>query len=336
MLDAHPRLAVTHEMHWIPKWYERRIGLTGEGLVTPDLVNMLLDYHGFTKFRFEPAAVRRMVDPEDPPTYAAFLSRIFDLYGEMQGKELVGDKSPNFVRRMSLLHELWPHTRFIHIIRDGRDVYLSMRGWRKSDSQTARGGPPPDHPGRLKDDPQGGFRYGDHVLSRFGGWEEDPVSAGGLWWKWNVLLGRADGEALGPGLYREVRYEELVADPVESSKEICSFLDIPFDKRILRFADGRTIAEGTSKQRWLPPTPGLRDWRTEMPEDAVRRFEAVTGDLLDALGYPRATSEVPPAAAARADVAARAFLEGLRTKRRPIPAGLWSHAEAGSGTAKRR
>jgi hypothetical protein len=34
-----------------------------------------------------------------------------------------------------------------------------------------------------------------------------------------------------------------------------------------------------------PPTKGLRDWRIQMPPDALRQFEAIAGDLLTHLGY---------------------------------------------------
>lgn len=43
-----------------------------------------------------------------------------------------------------------------------------------------------------------------------------------------------------------------------------------------------------AKKAWLPITAGLRDWRTQMSAEHVERFEAVAGDLLDELGYPRA------------------------------------------------
>src|SRR5262249_58551434 len=34
-----------------------------------------------------------------------------------------------------------------------------------------------------------------------------------------------------------------------------------------------------------PPTPGLRDWRTQLSPDDVAGFEQIAGDLLRRLGY---------------------------------------------------
>lgn len=44
-----------------------------------------------------------------------------------------GDKSPNYREHLPTLHALWPEARFIHIIRDVRDVCLSShKAWGKS------------------------------------------------------------------------------------------------------------------------------------------------------------------------------------------------------------
>jgi hypothetical protein len=67
---------------------------------------------------------------------------------------------------------------------------------------------------------------------------------------------------------------------------------------MLRFHEGHTKAKPgfSTKKAWLPITPGLRDWRTQMPAEDAERFEAAAGNLLDELSYPRAV-HCPPAAA---------------------------------------
>ena len=54
---------------------------------------------------------------------------MFSSYAVSEGKSTWGDKSL-FFGSIDLLHELFPRARFIHIIRDGRDVFDS---WRKMD-----------------------------------------------------------------------------------------------------------------------------------------------------------------------------------------------------------
>ena len=319
MLDAHPRLAVTHELDIALKgsggttgkaWWRKQAGLTPEGFVTPRLGDRLLRSYGFRKLGFEPAAVRQILNGPGPLSYPEFISRIFDLYGEMRGKELVGDKTPMYVRWISGLHGLWPETRFIHLIRDGRDVYQSLRTWRNPDPTA-----------------EDGFRRsGDLFVSRFKGWDEDPAVTLALWWKWTVLLGRQGGRSLGSSLYHEVMYERLVSDPVGTCRTLCAFLEIPFRMEMVRFAEGKTVADPglESKFRWLPPTPGLRDWRNEMSKDVLERFEAAAGDLLDELGYERGATELSSGIIEGARSVAEVFVKGLRDRGAPVPSGLWN------------
>jgi hypothetical protein len=39
MIDAHRQIAITHETYWIAKRFERRQGVTPDGLVTPELLS---------------------------------------------------------------------------------------------------------------------------------------------------------------------------------------------------------------------------------------------------------------------------------------------------------
>jgi hypothetical protein len=71
---------------------------------------------------------------------------------------------------------------------------------------------------------------------------------------------------------------------------LCQFLGVPYDDAMLRFHEGRERTEPNldAKKAWRPVTQGLRDWRSQMSQQDVERFEAATGDLLDELGYERA------------------------------------------------
>src|SRR5262249_27511497 len=100
---------------------------------------------------------------------------------------------------------------------------------------------------------------------------------------------------------------------------LCAFLGVPFDERMLRFHEGRTVtAPGLSaKEAWLPITPGLRDWRTQMTAGDLERFEAAAAPLLDELRYPRAVPHPPAEALGR--VAQVAEVSFTRRRARTSP-----------------
>lgn len=292
MLDAHPELAITPETHWIPRYLEQGIGVTPEGIATPELVSSLIASPKFSRTGIRRGELESLLQTSDPMPYADFVRGFFDLFGHIQGKPLVGDKTPGYVRCLPLLHELFPESRFVHLIRDGRDVALSALGWRRASK----------------------------LAARFSTWKTHPVLTAALWWEQHVRDGQEAGESLGSGTYHEVRYEALIADPTGEAQSICAFLDLAYDEAMLRYHEGRTRSEPglSAKKAWLPPTPGLRDWRAQMRREDVERFEAMAGELLDELGFPRAARE--PSAEAR-ELAAEirsALDEDLTTSERTV------------------
>jgi sulfotransferase family protein len=269
MVGAHPQIAITPEAHWIPLWFEQRRGLTPEGDVTCELISELLAHPKFAMFRLGHEELMSLLGSGQPISYADFVTGIFDLYGMARGKKLVGNKTPDSARRMNSLHALWPQARFVHLIRDGRDVALSLMNWT-----------------RVRNKKPGTFPT----------WKNDPVSTAALWWELNVRCGRNAGECLGSELYYELRYESLIANPVEECTKLCAFLGLPFDEAILRFHEKPEESMPPQGSEWQPVTAGLRDWRTQMTAEDVELFEAAAGDLLAELGYARTLANLRPEA----------------------------------------
>lgn len=293
MVDAHPHIAIPPESHWIAKWFEKRRGLTPEGFVTPELVFRLFEYPRFSQLKISREELEALIKSDEPLSYATFVSEIFDLYGKAQGKPLVGDKTPSYARSLRTLHALWPKARFVHLIRDGRDVCLSYIGWEKFNKRA----------------------------SLFATWNEDPVTTVALWWKCHVRSAREVGSTLSPDLYFEIRYESLVTHPADECKALCAFLDVPYDGAMLRFHEGRLRTEPglSAKTAWLPITPGLRDWRSQMPREDVERFEAVGGDLLDELGFTRAFPQLSSERVKRASIMHELFTQDFRSRGHLLP-----------------
>ena len=69
----------------------------------------------------------------------------------------------------------------------------------------------------------------------------------------------------------------------------------------------------------LPITPGLRNWRSEMEEAELERFEAAGAALLNELGYPLGNKHLRPQSLEYA-LKTRKLFEG-----RPLPQGWHGH-----------
>ena len=118
-----------------------------------------------------------------------------------------------------------------------------------------------------------------------------------------MSTGQRDGASLDPDQYAEVMYEDLVVQPEQTLRPVAAFLELPFAQEMLTYYEGKVQSKPgrSAKSAWLPPTPGLRNWRTQMKPRDVELFEAIAGDLLSALGYERGFSTISPAIAALAE-----------------------------------
>jgi hypothetical protein len=292
LVNAHPEVAVVHEARFVPGWFVHRRGLTPDGLATRELVERLAEFERFEHLGVERGDLERLVATDEAVPYATFVSGLFDLHGRAQGKRLVADKTPRYVRHIPTLHELFPAAKIVHLVRDGRDVALSVANWKKVTER-------------------------DGLVARYRTWPEDPLSTMALWWERHVRLGCEDGRALGPELYYELRYEALVADPAGQCAALCAFLGVPYDEAMVARPENGSASR--SRRVHQPPTPGLRNWRAQMPAEDVQRFEAAAGELLDELDYPRAFPEPAPDALEQAARMREAFGEEIRAREGRFP-----------------
>lgn len=275
MLDSHPDLAVANDTHFIPVAIDG-MAPASQLPLTAEIVERVRTFRtragkGFDRLGLPEGTLERVALTAG--TYPALVDELYSQLAALRGKSAAGEKTPDYVRYMPLLHTLFPWAKFVHLVRDGRDVVLALLDW----AADGKG------PGRLKL------------------WSEDPVAMSALWWRWQVEAGRRDGPKLGSA-YLEVSYEALVTKPEASLRTIAAALDIPFDSRMLTYHIGRTRTKPglPTNKAWLPPTPGVRDWRRQMPPRDVEMVEALAGELLTELGYERAFQSIAPAVRDRA------------------------------------
>lgn len=185
-----------------------------------------------------------------------FMRIVMEGVARKQGVDRWIDSTPTNVPHMLRISRDFPDAQFIHIIRDARDVALSLdkRHWSR---------PLP--------------------------WDKHrSLLAAGLYWEWIVRLGRQHGTRLGPG-YMEVRYEDLVERPESTLKGIGAFLHHDLDyTHIQETSVGSVKKPLTSFKEDLKEgtfTPVGR-WKDKFPAQQLTQFEQLIGRYLQELGYP--------------------------------------------------
>jgi hypothetical protein len=153
----------------------------------------------------------------------------------------------------------FPEARFVHPVRDGRDVVASLleRGWLSE----GRGGG--DDAG-LPYGPEGRFWVEPTRREEFARASDARRAA----WAWRRYL---EAARIVPGRTLELRYEELAAQPDAGAARLAPFLGVDEELLAAALSEARVSAVG-------------RHCRDLSPEQ-LAEVEAESGELLRALGY---------------------------------------------------
>jgi hypothetical protein len=260
LLDRHPEVSCAGESHLV---------------VLLQKFSKLIEDHNFHQARRNTAIFGDIVGYAPFPEighdderwlYEGLVARMLDKSVRKPGVRAAGDKTPNLVEHLHWFAATVPQARFIHVIRDPRDVAVS--GWHHL-HRTA----PLDERRQLS-----AFR--DYALL--------SVQL------WQVLVQRARDQAPQLGdRYLEVRYEDLHADPDATIEGLLRFLGVASDPAACRaclegasfgaLSGGRAAGQEDPAAFLRKGLPG--DWRNWFDPALNEAVLGEIGPLMAALGY---------------------------------------------------
>ena len=270
MLDAHPEMAIPPETHFVLDV----VRAFKEGPVTSErFVEIVTSHRRWPDFGLEAAALRERVSVLEPLEPGEALRAFYRLYAERAGKPRWGDKTPGYLRRMRAIERVLPEARFVHLIRDGRDVAVSITGLhfgpetvRDAAERWAR---------RIRRARRQGAKVRHYTEVRYEDLVQDPEE---------VLRRICD--------WLDLPWDEAMLDFHERAPERLAEItrDLP---RGRESREGEVIPAGQrvaihERASRPPQSDRVGRWRTEMSESDRRVFAQTAGDLLEELGYPAA------------------------------------------------
>ncbi|MEO6436253.1 MAG: sulfotransferase [Tepidisphaeraceae bacterium] len=188
------------------------------------------------------------------------------------GARFVVEKTPDHVLHLRYIRHVFPNVKVIHIIRDARDVVVSQMAAAKQS-------------------------WGES-------WAAKTAEEGAQRWTEWVQLGREAADT--PGLYYEVRYEQLLNNGVETLSGVFAFLGAPMPlERVKGIYDQFSLAALKAK---TAPDPFIRcgepkklihptacadffrtgqsgGWSGALSAQEKALVEEIAGPLLKELGY---------------------------------------------------
>jgi len=204
-----------------------------------------------------PAYLERI--QKDSVNLVEFADRFAHEFLEQEGKHRWIEKTPNNVRALDRLLTWYPRGRFIHVVRDGRDVMCSLR----------------NHPRERVID-------GKIVPVE----TKNPPEKSALRWLEDTMRGlafKAHPRCL------EIRYEDLVQDPEAEIKKVCQFIGEAYEPGMLDPESDKEQRSGQNMNNARAGRPisakSVGRWRRDLRADERRVFEDIAGQLLITLGY---------------------------------------------------
>lgn len=252
-----------------------------------DLIEAFFEEDNAKDWEISIEQLTEAVEKRAPRDFPEFVDEVYRTYlrHKFPGKSIWGDKTAWYADFIPMIGEFFPGARFIHIIRDGRDIACSFRKMERA----------------------------SHDVRRIA-----------LEWTTNIDTIRTSAMLLCPRRFLEVYYEELVAQPEEILGNICRFLDVPYDDEMLSFHE-KNKEQRLEPQRHMAwkqltespvTTSSTMRWRSELSEADIRLFESVAGGNLARLGYELSQSKRNRLKSIVGDLSAEAFGRYWRGRQR--------------------
>ncbi len=185
-------------------------------------------------------------------TYKDLIEAIVSAYGRKVGRESWSywvDHTPANIKHTEMLLTLFPVSKLIHLVRDGRAVAASVM--------------PLD-------------------------WGPNTIDKAINVWQERVEQGIEVEKKWGSDTVLRVMYEDLVSEPSRTLKSICSFLGLEFQEKMLK-GDGFIVPRYTSKQHLLVGKEVDKNrvdaWKSMLTKRQIEIAEGLAGEMLERLGY---------------------------------------------------
>ena len=249
------------------------------------LMDIWLRSQGFRRSGLDAVELREKVLRECN-TAGDFARIIMDAVAQMQNVSRWALYEPDNVLYIPEIKRELPGALFVHMVRDGRDIALSLTKMR-------------------------GFQP---LL-----WDRGTraLEATAMYWEWTVRKGQHYGRMF-PADYIEVHYEQLVIQPQVVLQQLSEFLDHDLDYQRIQSSSLGRLRESNSSFLGEQAADGqanpVNRWRSRLTREEVVRLESLTAECLSDLGYELTTLEQQRRRGLREDCMRFAYPKFLNTK----------------------
>jgi len=238
IINAHPKMGMLPENHFLLNFYLPTIGKNP----TPFDRDKALKDEEFCRI---PERLRKPLKDQNFESATKFYYELLKEFAAENKLELAGDKDPEHINYLPHIFKEFPKAKFIHIVRDPRDVILSRK---KSDW---------------------GKKYPIlwHIVEYY------------------HQFSKAEEFGKNNSQFFQIKYEDLLINPKLSLEKLCGFLNVPFDEAMLNHHQKENNLFSSKEDTWKQNVkkPILKDnfnkWKKNISNKTLKLNEYLLWDL---------------------------------------------------------
>jgi len=266
MLTTHPNIIVPPECHFF-LWLENRYSGWNSSNGYKGILDDLFASRKFETWNLDYDDLERFLRQNRVNSFPDFVRMIYLIYGQKVGKENIvawGDKNKLWKEKLASISKYFPGCKFIHLVRDGRDVASSFKDLsvRQIESKYA-----PRLPDKIEE-----------IAER---------------WKLNINFINTFLETIEGDNVMMVKYEDLIRGPEIILRKVCKFLDVEFEVGMLNYSitrqfdryEPREFMQWKEKLSDPPDVTNIGKYRQALTAIEIEYFDKNCRDELIRYGY---------------------------------------------------
>lgn len=242
MLNCHSKVVIPPESGFLVWWYKKYKDIDISNV--DDFINDILSSKKIETWSLEIEKIKNQIKLNQPRSYAEFANIIYLSYALQHNKipKILGDKNNYYTNHTKEILTIYPNAKFIHIIRDPRDVARSYKNIKNLSTNSEY---KPILPENANDIAIDWNKNNNNIIDLF--------------------------KQINNSNHISIRYEDLLTNTHYTIDKICEFLNIEIEKQIFDF-------HSINKDNNIEPHKTL-DWKkkTREPIDSnnIGRFREI-------------------------------------------------------------
>ena len=266
MLTNHKNIIIPPECGFAIWFYDKYKSAVFSDTVAESFVKDLSSARKIETWNLDFSKLLNYILIAKPVSYSDVVGVVYEFYGHTLGRSFLrwGDKNNYYLNHIDMIREMYPSARFIHIIRDGRDVACSYRALQRS-----------------------------NVLSKYAPRLPYEAKDIAVEWSTNIQKIRNSFDKMHWNNVHEIRYEDLASQPTNELKKVCHFLEEPYDtdmelyfiKNRLEHQEPVEFLQWKAKTIEQPTTSEIGKYKTILSKEEIKEFEDIASPMLRRYRY---------------------------------------------------